>query len=184
VRVAIGTHEVPPPPSKADFDHGMPPHRPEHFTVDIDVTADGPVEFPLSIRLPWWITDAPRLSIDGSPIEIPFAPGTFQTITRTWSSQRLRLELPRGLTAVPIPDDPTQVAFMDGPVVLAGLVGERRELHGDPTDPHTVLEPAAEMELAVWQQRWCTKGQPVDVPFVPLHEVTDEPYTVYFPVRP
>jgi hypothetical protein len=72
---------------------------------------------------------------------------------------------------------------MEGPVDHAGLFAERREQHGDPTDPHSVHEPAAEMELAVWQPRWCTKGQPVDVPFVPLHEVTDEPYTVYFPVR-
>ncbi|MDP9183781.1 MAG: glycoside hydrolase family 127 protein [Actinomycetota bacterium] len=183
VQVTVGTHEVPPPPSKADFEHGMPPHRPEHFTVDIEVRADSPVEFPLSLRLPWWLTAAPRLTIDGSSVEIPFAPGTFQPITQVWSGQRLRLELPRGLTAVPIPDDPTQVAFMDGPVVLAGLVGERRELRGDPTDPHSVLEPAAEMELAVWQQRWYTKGQLADFPLVALHEVTDEAYTVYFPVR-
>jgi hypothetical protein len=116
-------------------------------------------------------------------VDLPFAPGTFQTVP-VRAGQKLRLELPRALVAVPIPDDPSQVAFMDGPVVLAGLVGEKRCLHGDPTDPHSVLEPASEMELAVWQQRWYTHGQEVDFPLVPLHEVTDEAYTVYVPVRP
>jgi DUF1680 family protein len=184
VTVDIATHEVPPPPSKADFEHGLPPHRPDWFAVDLDVQAESPVAFALSFRLPWWISGAPEVLVDGEPVDVPFAPGTFQTIERTWSAQRVSIRLPRALTAVPIPDDPTQVAFMDGPVVLAGLVDERRALRGDPADPTTVLEPASEMELGIWQQHWYTKGQPVDFPLVPLHEVTDEAYTVYFPVRP
>jgi hypothetical protein len=73
---------------------------------------------------------------------------------------------------------------MDGPVVLAGLVAERRTLIGDVSDPGSMLEPVGEFELGVWQRPWMTTGQAADFRLIPLHEVTDETYTVYFPVRP
>jgi hypothetical protein len=73
---------------------------------------------------------------------------------------------------------------MDGPVVLAGLVAERRTLHGDVNNLASLLEPVSELELGVWQGHWMTKNQPRDFKLIPLHEVTDETYTVYFPVRP
>ena len=103
---------------------------------------------------------------------------------RRWTNNRLRLELPTELRAVPLPDQPGTVAFVDGPVVLAGLVGERRTLRGDVADPTSLLEPAAELELGVWQRHWLTRGQPADFPLVPLNEITDQTYTVYFPVVP
>jgi len=65
VEVEVATAEVPPPPSKADFQHGMPAHRPGYFTVEISVRTGSPVEFPLSLRLPWWLAGPPRLTIDG-----------------------------------------------------------------------------------------------------------------------
>ena len=183
VSVTVHTSEVPPPPGKADFDHGLPAHRPQAMVVDIDIAAEAPAEFTLNLRLPWWTSQAPRLSVDGDAVELPHEPGTFQPVTRTWTSNRLHLELPMALTTVPLPDQPETVAFMEGPVVLAGLVGERRTLVGNLAEPSSLLEPVAEFELGVWKSHWMTKGQPQDFTLVPLHEITAEAYTVYFPVR-
>lgn len=182
VTMVVTTGEDTPPPGKADFNHELARPRPNALEVDIQITADPPVEFDLDVRLPWWLADAPRLSIDGEPQALPTKAGSFAPIRRTWSTNSLRLELPTALTVEPLPDQPGTVAFMDGPRVLAGLVNERRQLHGDLGDPTTLLEPVAELALGRWQHRYSTRGQSRDFTLVPLNEVIDEPYTVYFPV--
>ena len=80
----------------------------------------------------------------------------------------------------PIPDAPDCVAFMDGPAVLAGLCDEERTLYGRPEE---ILVPDNEREAGRWQQTWRTRHQPANFRFVPLHEIADERYTIYFPVR-
>ena len=95
----------------------------------------------------------------------------------------MRVELPTTLSTCPLPDRPDVVAFMDGPVVLAGLCGEERELRGDKDDPGTMLIPDNEREWTGWKLEYRTQGQERTFRFVPLYEVRDEPYTVYFPVR-
>lgn len=184
VTVGVRSYEVPPEPGKADFDHGLSTHRPQALIVDIDINAAQPVECAIRLRLPWWLADAPVVTVDGEAVDLPHAPGTFQELDRMWTTNRIHLELPTALTAVSLPDQPGTVAFMDGPVVLAGLVDERRTLIGDIGDPASMLEPVAEFELGVWRRSWMTMGQPADFRMVPLHDVTDETYTVYFPVRP
>jgi DUF1680 family protein len=183
VTLRVHTYEVPPEPGKADFDHGLPAHRPQAMLVDIDVTADQPLDFTLRLRLPWWLAAKPLVTIDGEAVDLAHAPGTFVGLPRTWTTNKIHLELPSALTAVPLPDRPDTVAFMDGPVVLAGLVDERRTLSGDIDDPTGMLEPVGEFEFGAWQRPWMTTGQPADFRLIPLHEVTDETYTVYFPVR-
>ena len=92
------------------------------------------------------------------------------------------LELPRALHSSPLPDRPDVVAVMDGPAVLAGLCDEERTLTGDPKDPSTFLVPDNEKEWWRWLGGYRTAGQSRGIRFVPLYEVTDQTYTVYFPV--
>jgi hypothetical protein len=72
---------------------------------------------------------------------------------------------------------------MDGPVVLAGLTSEERALYGSREKPESILVPDNEREWATWQAGYRTVNQDVNVRFVPLSEITDEAYTVYFPVK-
>jgi hypothetical protein len=92
------------------------------------------------------------------------------------------LVLPKTLTAEPLPDDPQTVAFMDGPVVLAGLVDEERALLGDPSNLTELLAPANEREWTTWQQGYRTRGQARNFRLLPLYEVREQQYTVYFPI--
>lgn len=170
-------------PGHAVFDAPLPTHRPHALTLEIEVAAAAPVDFELTLRLPWWLAGAPALRVDGEAVAIAHAPGTLQPLCRTWTHQRVTLELPRSLVAEPLPDDTSTVAFLDGPTVLAGLVGGRRTLTGAGENPAALLEPSGELELGEWRARYLTRGQPEDFAFVPLNEVTDEAYTVYFPVR-
>ena len=93
------------------------------------------------------------------------------------------MELPKGLITEPLPDMPGTVAFMDGPVVLAGLCNEERALYGDPDDPRTILTPDNEREWEWWLPNYRTVNQDRGFRFVPLYDIRDEHYTVYFPIK-
>lgn len=184
VTVTVRTYEEPPEASRANFDHGLPRHRPQSQVYDIEITPAAPVEFELRLRIPWWVSSPPTLTVDGVPLKLPHTPGTFHTEQRTWTGNRLRLELPMAITAESLPDRPDVVAFMEGPLVLAGLVDEARTLHGKTDDPSSMIVPVAEYEGGLWRTRFSTQGQAHDFELIPLRDVVDETYTVYFSVTP
>lgn len=161
-----------------------PAERPNHWVIDMKVTAAKPAEFTLKLRLPWWLRGKATLTVDGREQAIESKPSSFVSIRRTWNGESIRLTLPKGLAAVPLPDRQDMVAFMDGPVVLAGLSSEERTLVGDKNNPESILIPDNEREWSTWLPGYRSARQDSNVRFVPLHTVADQPYTVYFPVRP
>ena len=63
------------------------------------------------------------------------------------------------------------------------LLPGRRRLQRNKDRPETLLVPDHEREWGAWKSWYRTVGQDRGIRFVPLFEVTDERYTVYFPVR-
>ncbi len=159
------------------------PRRPQSIAFDLVIETEHPVDFTLDIRLPWWLQGTPRITVDGIPEEVPHQPSTYHRLHRTWSQNRIHVELPKGLITEPLPDMPGTVAFMDGPVVLAGLCNEERALYGDPDDPRTILTPDNEREWEWWLPNYRTVNQDRGFRFVPLYDIRDEHYTVYFPIK-
>jgi DUF1680 family protein len=156
--------------------------RPDSRAVRLTVDCSEPAEFTLTLRLPWWLAGAPTVLLNGAPVAVDSSRAI--TIRRAWHADRLEITLPKRLTSYGLDDRADTVAFMDGPVVLAGLCGEDHTLVGDRDDPRTLLAPDNEREWTTWMTGYRTYGQERNVRFVPLHEVTDQRYTVYFPVRP
>ncbi len=159
-------------------------HRRNCVAFDLTIKADKPVEFALRIRLPWWLSAGATILVNGEPEQVANEPSSFHTIRRTWSDDTLHVELPKTITASPIPDEPNKIAFMDGPVVLAGLCDEERTLVGDVDDPASMLAPDNERQWGSWTSGWRVVGQDRGLRLAPIHEIVDEAYTVYFPVRP
>lgn len=161
-------------------------HRPDFWQVALAVTCAKPAEFALRLRLPAWLAGPARLWINDKPVAQADAqrePG-FLVLRRRWDKDLLRLELPKRVSVSPIPDEPRTVAFMDGPVVLAGLCGTESTLTWEGRGgPESLLVPDNERQWGTWLRAWRTRGQAQSVRFKPLFEVTDEPYTVYFPTR-
>lgn len=160
-----------------------PTRRPNRWTVSINVETDKPAEFTLQLRLPWWLAGEAELYINDQKQTITSKPSTFVSLKRTWNKDKIRLVLPKSLYAEPLPDRPDTVAFMDGPVVLAGVTAEERTLFGDKAKPESILVPDNEREWATWLDGYKTVNQDVNVRFIPISEIVDEAYTVYFPVR-
>jgi len=158
--------------------------RPSQWVINMQVDCDAPAEFSLSVRLPWWLAGPARIEIDGAAIPLTAKQPGFQTVRRVWNHDTVRITLPEKLTVSPVPDLTGTVAFLDGPVVLAGICGEERALVGDPRDPKTILTPDHERQWSEWIfSRYRTVNQDRGIRFIPLYEVTDEAYAVYFPVR-
>jgi hypothetical protein len=158
--------------------------RPTHQAIELTVRAERPTEFRLALRLPWWLAGPARITVNGETQPVDATPSSFVALQRTWTDDRIRIELPKTLTVCPLPDRPDTVAFMEGPVVLAGLCDEERILHGDVRRPETLLIPDHEREWSSWKGWYRTVGQERGIRFIPLYEVRDERYTIYFPVRP
>ena len=157
--------------------------RPGETRVILTIQAKKPAEFTLKLRRPWWLKAEFRCQVNGQEAAWSDDGRGFASIRRTWEKDEVTIILPHGLTCWPLPDQPESVAFMDGPVVLAGLVAEERMLYGDIADPTSLLVPDDEREWQTWKNGWRTVNQPVGWKFKPLYEIGNEIYTVYFPVR-
>lgn len=157
--------------------------RPDDVQVVFMVKSDPPAEFTIRLRPPWWLRAPLRVELGGTQVPYRTDNDGFVCLRRDWGTDELRVILPKRLVAVPLPDRPDTVAFMDGAAVLAGLVAEERTLHGNPADLSTMLVPDDEREWRTWKNGWRTVNQPVNFRFKPLNEIGNEVYTVYFPVR-
>lgn len=158
--------------------------RPDRIVAEIRIESEKVVDFTLKIRLPWWLKSPAVITINSEVQNIESKPSSYVSISRNWGKDTLRIELPKGLTVCPLPDAPDTVAFMDGPVVLAGLCSEDRILYGDKSVPETILIPDNEREWGNWKNGYRTHNQEKGLRFIPLNEVGYEAYTVYFQIQP
>lgn len=149
--------------------------------VRLKVLADRPVEFALKLRLPEWLQGPAEASVNGKPQRITAEASRFQEIRRVWRDDIVELALPKGLRVSPIPDAPGKVAFLDGPVVLAGLCEDEMTLLGDLDHLELLLAPDNEREFGAWSSNYRTRRQPRNLRFTPLHAIANEPYTGLLP---
>lgn len=148
------------------------------FTVNSSV----PEKFTLSLRVPCWIKVEPIVHINGL-MQNPEISGGYLNITKLWSDDEIRIFFPSAPVMESLPDMPELAAFVDGPIVLAGLTDCDCGLSGDFENPEEILAPRTEHTYGTfpWKQNcYITRNQPKNILFKPLYEITDETYTVYF----
>jgi len=160
----------------------FPTGAPDRWAFDLAIKTDRPVAFELTIRLPTWLKDPAVLKVNGKTAVWKANDG-WASLSQTWHNDTVHIELPKGITAVALPGEPELFAFLDGPVVLAGLCDEERTLVGDPLHPETLLTPDNEREWRRWTGQFRARGQERGLRFLPLYEVGYERYSVYFRVK-
>jgi hypothetical protein len=147
------------------------------------MTCERPVEFALKLRAPEWAAGEIYVSVNGEAQTHVVEQSGFLVLRRTWHGDEVRIAIPKALSACPLPDERETIAFLDGPVVLAGICDGERVLRGDIDGPRSMLAPDSEREWDQWKGGYRAVGQPTGLRFRPLYEVVDEPYALYFPVR-
>ncbi len=170
-------------------------HRPGSRTYVLKITCRQPEEFTLKFRVPWWVSSSIEVAVNGEIQAVTGDPSSYVQLQRVWHDDTIQITLPQILNTCPLPDMPSTVAFMEGPVVLAGVLGDGDPQHGTELltertlycgegDPTSILIPDNDREFTRWRIGYRTSGQLHNFRFVPLYEIRDESYAVYFPIEP
>src|SRR5579863_7454327 len=94
---------------------------PESNTTELTIEKTPATPWSLRLRIPSWTTEANFVTVNGRRLEVSGTPGSYLAIIRAWKAgDRVELTLPMRLTAEPLADDRSQLAFLYGPLVLAG----------------------------------------------------------------
>lgn len=158
------------------------PSRPQYDRYCLRISCDKPAAFPLRFRLPRWLSRTAAFQVNGQDCT-PIIQDGYAVLCQTWNSDTVEITLPKRVACIPLPDAPDMAAFADGPVVLAGLVGEERILYGNPEDASTMIVPFDERRWTSWNKTYKTTNQDFGFYFKPLYDVGNEHYTVYFQIR-
>jgi hypothetical protein len=136
----------------------------------------------LAVRLPGWAR-SPTLTLNGRPVS-PVLRDGYAVLERRWKAgDVIAVTLPMALTAEPMPDDPSLVAFVHGPVVLAADLGPASQ-HYDGVGPALIAPGTATAVLKPGLadarfQAIDALGQ--ELSFKPFFSQYDRRAAVYFP---
>ncbi len=159
--------------------------RPMSWNMQLIVSAEKPVECAIAFRVPEWIDGEMQISVNGQSTSYELDGKGFAKVRRVWQSDTVHIAMGKRLTCAPLPDDPKLVAFLDGPVCLAGLTDKEYKLVGDINNPNgTLLAPCDERHWQRWRTGWKTYHQQESILFKPLYQIGREAYTLYFPIEP
>ena len=112
---------------------------PESENTVLTVIQSSPGEIAIRVRVPGWLRSAPVVTVNGKVLDASAAPGSYLTLSRAWRPHdRIEMRLPMHLRVEAMPDDPRMQAFLYGPLVLAGDLGDEgpdRSAHLRPESP-------------------------------------------------
>lgn len=161
--------------------------RMSRWFLKFTVKANTPEAFSLSLRIPDWTGHRFVVFLNGErQRDLPVHNG-YLDIERTWTNDVINLYFTVSLTTSALPDMPERTAFLEGPIVLAGLCDKDCGIAVNNDRPETTLTYVTEhtYDTFPWQQStYRTVNCREDITFVPLYDITDEPYTIYFSAKP
>jgi DUF1680 family protein len=170
---------------------------PEQQGTTITVTAKGPTELGIKLRVPYWAQGG-SAKINGATLAAFSSPSSYLALNRVWrTGDKIELNLPMALHIHSMPDDPSIQAVMYGPLVLAGRFDQvsKAMLYGDyepkPSDQAKVPEIAADASKpTTWVEpdgkqplTFRADGQSQELTLVPLYQIIDNRYAVYWKVN-
>ena len=146
---------------------------------------NGISEITFAFRIPGWVKETPQIEINGEIIKEKTGDmtGGYICVSGRKSGDVIKIYFPSELRAERLPDMPYQAAFVDGPIVLAGLTDDIDVIKGDFDRPEDFLDAVSERtyDTFIWlQNNYRTKRQTKSFKLIPLYDVKDESYTVYF----
>jgi uncharacterized protein len=155
-----------------------------------------PKKFTLALRRPYWAGDGFSVRVNGQPLQDVPAADSYVKINRTWKEgDTVDLNLPKQLRKEPLPDNPSRMAFMWGPLVLAGDLGPETQA-SDENEENSPAPPAppivvADEPLQRWlkpesdKPGWFTStgvGLAHDIEFAPFYQLPRRKYAIYWDV--
>jgi len=175
---------------------------PQEEGTTLTLNPQKPTEMVLKIRIPYWATKNVVIKVNGKTQNIATEPSTYAEIKRRWvKGDKVEVSLPMSLHSSPLPDDHTVQAAMYGPLVLAAQMGREGLTHEriyGPNGPRgrdmkqlpmpevssTDGNASSSVEAVPGQKlKFRTIGQPEGMHLIPLYQLMDERYSVYWKVN-
>ena len=172
-------------------------HFPEQQGTTLTITAKSPQQVAINLRVPYW-AEAGNVKVNGATLKVFSSPSSYLTLERIWKTgDKIEINLPMKLHIDAMPDDPSVQAMMYGPLVLAGRFDavSKEMLYGDyepkPTDQRKVPDIIADAnQPTAWVEAdsrqpltFRALGQSQDMTLVPLYQVINDRYAVYWKVK-
>jgi DUF1680 family protein len=177
---------------------------PEQDRTRLQLAVRRPSSLTLNVRHPSWCQTV-TITVNGRRHTTSRQPGGYVALNRVWrNGDTIEVHLPMSLRAEPLPGHTDLVAFMYGPLVLAGRLGREgltpgadiivnERTYGDmlndkvevPTlaaDAREIvshIEPS-EVEALTFQTKGI--GRPRDVTLIPYYRIAHERYNLYWKV--
>ena len=141
-------------------------------------------EITISFRRPEWAAAEPGIMINGIREESKTSQEDgYINVRGCKNGDVIEISFKSELRAERLPDMPYQAAFLDGPIVLAGITEDVDVIEGDFDKPSEFMDAVTEhtYETFIWlQNNYRTKRQKKNFKLIPLYDVKDEAYTLYF----
>ncbi len=176
---------------------------PEENKTSITIKTPKRIRLTLNIRVPNWSQSGFEATVNGKRSnQARYHPDShYISIDRNWEDGDIvDVRFTMSLRMERIPDDPTLVAFLYGPIVLAGELGregvESTHRYGPMAPPLAKVPPVKIPELDCRPGEVLAKlkpepgapltfrtdgiGRPRDVRLIPFYKVVEERYTVYW----
>jgi DUF1680 family protein len=160
----------------------------------VKIRTKTPKQFTLALRRPYWAGDGFSVKVNGQLVK-DLPPADFYVkINRAWrQGDTVELNLPKVLRTEPLPDNSGRMAFMWGPLVLAGDLGpdvrqDDEENMPAPSAPALVVakKPVAQfLKPEAGKPGWFKTsdvGLSHDIEFAPFYELPRRKYAVYWDV--
>jgi DUF1680 family protein len=178
---------------------------PRDGNVKLEVVSGEPAQATVRIRCPGWAGGPIALKVDGEDTGITGMPGTYVSVRRAWKKgDVLSLTVPMAVRIERLPYSPQKVAFLYGPVVLAGDLGpgpDKAERNHARDQRDNIPVPSALVPILVLGSSpleaslvraadgslvFTTAGldHPRELTLRPFWEISYDRYTVYWDVMP
>ena len=177
---------------------------PEQSRTRLLLNVRRPQSLTLNVRHPSWC-DAATVLVNGRQHTTSRQPGGYVALKRVWrDGDTVEVHLPMSLRAEPLPGNPDVVAFLYGPIVLAGRLGRQgltpgadiivnERTYGDMlNDKVEVPVLAGDVSEIVGRIKHVKGdaltfrtqgiGRPHDVTLIPYYRVAHERYNLYWKV--
>ncbi|SDO67013.1 beta-L-arabinofuranosidase domain-containing protein [Lentzea jiangxiensis] len=147
---------------------------PASDTTTLTVTGNAGGSWTMRLRIPAWTAGA-TVSVNGVAQNVATTPGTYASLTRSWTSgDVVTLRLPMRVIVQPANDNPNVVALTYGPAVLAGNYGNTALSALPSLDVNSVTRTSSS-SLA-----FTARANGAQVNLGPFHDAHGFNYTVYW----
>ncbi len=159
---------------------------PKSNSTLLTLTSKKSVKMAVRIRNPWWSKDQVKFELNGKEVEAKKADNGYWVIDRTWKNgDQIKAVFVLSTYSESMPDNANRIALLYGPLVLAGELGQEEPdpIYGVPvllTDNRKVSDWTTATEGKSLHFTTHGVGEPKDISLLPLYEMTEQRYNVYW----